>query len=87
MKALIEKLSLWVRGLEGASGNAFSFVGFYGGKKYGKKSVIEIDRCIKEDLVNLHSGFSNYFPEQVNIFIMDPFSTDSPQNYEFLSKK
>lgn len=50
-------------------------------------SVTEIERRTINDFVNLQSGFSKYFPEAVNIFTMNPFCTDSPQNYEFLLKK
>jgi hypothetical protein len=51
----------------------------------GENSV-EQSNTIKDQLVNLKSKFSKYFPEVVNDkykWIPDPFHVDSPKNYKF----
>jgi hypothetical protein len=52
VKALIGKLGLWVRKIEGKSLHVFSFEGFCGGKEC-ETSDAGLNQCIKDHLVNL----------------------------------
>jgi hypothetical protein len=49
-------------------------------------SETEIERCIREHLINLQSSFSKYFPEKMNdkcSWIRDTFHEVSPPNNDF----
>jgi hypothetical protein len=86
VKIFIGKLSLWVRKLRGKCLEIFYHLKDFVEENIVERSDTGIDQCIKDDLVNLQSRFSKYFPETVSDkckWITDPFHAYSSQNYEF----
>jgi hypothetical protein len=82
VEALIGKLDLWVRKLEGKSLDMFSRLKYFVEENSVETSDTGTDQCIRYHLVNLQSRFSKYYPEAVGDkykWITDLFHDSSPE--------